>query len=54
MSKKAKFKPVDPKQDFVEMEKKLLEYWQSEGIVEKYLKKNKAKVQKESGEHNDY
>jgi len=37
---KIKFKPVDPKQDFVAMEKKLLEYWYKEGIVEKYLKKN--------------
>lgn len=35
-----KFKPVDPKQDFVAMEKKLLDYWSKEGIVEKYLKKN--------------
>lgn len=34
------FKPVDPKQDFVEMEKKLLKYWYENGIVEKYLRKN--------------
>ena len=40
MVKKPLFKPVDPKQDFVEMEKRLLDYWHKEGIVQKYLKKN--------------
>ncbi len=40
MAKKIPFKPVDPKQDFVAMEKRLLGYWYKEGIVEKYLKKN--------------
>src|SRR4030042_1346977 len=40
MSKKTQFKPVDPKQNFVEMEKKLLDYWYKNGIVEKYLKRN--------------
>lgn len=40
MPQKPKFKPVDPKQNFVEMEKKLLDYWYKEGIVGKYLKKN--------------
>jgi isoleucyl-tRNA synthetase len=44
MAKKLKLKPVDPKQSFVEMEKKLLDYWYSKGIVEKYLRRNqKAK-----------
>ncbi len=43
---KTKFKPVDPKQNFVEMEKKLLEYWYSEGIVKKYLEKNKSSKKK--------
>ncbi|MBI2598788.1 class I tRNA ligase family protein, partial [Candidatus Curtissbacteria bacterium] len=41
---KRKFKPVDPKQDFVAMEKKLLDYWYKEGIVEKYLEKNKQSL----------
>jgi isoleucyl-tRNA synthetase len=35
-----KLKDVNPKQDFVEMEKALLRRWEDEGIVEKYLKKN--------------
>lgn len=35
-----KFKIVDPKQNFVEMEKKLLEFWYQKGIVKKYLEKN--------------
>ena len=42
---KNKFKPVDPKQDFVEMEKKLLDYWYGKEIVKKYLQKN-AKAKK--------
>src|SRR3989344_5356950 len=40
MGKNQKFKPVDPKQDFVQMEKKLLDYWVKEGIVKKYLARN--------------
>ncbi|MEX2028845.1 MAG: class I tRNA ligase family protein, partial [Candidatus Curtissbacteria bacterium] len=44
--KKTKFKPVDPKQDFVAMEKKLLDYWYREGIIEKYLSKNKGSKKK--------
>ncbi|MDP2632373.1 MAG: isoleucine--tRNA ligase [Candidatus Curtissbacteria bacterium] len=40
MSKNQKFKPVDPKQDFIKMEKDLLDYWYKKGIVEKYLKRN--------------
>ena len=40
-AKKLKFNPVDPKQDFVAMEKRLLENWYKEGIVKKYLEKNK-------------
>lgn len=43
---KGKFKPVDPKQDFVEMEKRLLKYWYEEGIVEKYLAKNRNSKKK--------
>ncbi len=46
MATKQKFKPVDPKQDFVAMEKKLLDYWYKEGIVEKYLAKNKSSKKK--------
>ncbi|MDO8487613.1 MAG: class I tRNA ligase family protein [Candidatus Curtissbacteria bacterium] len=46
MAKQQKFKPVDPKQDFVAMEKKLLDYWYKEGIVEKYLKKNRSSKKK--------
>src|SRR4030043_1648534 len=40
VQKTNKFKPVDPKQDFVAMEKELLKYWYEKGIIEKYLKKN--------------
>jgi isoleucyl-tRNA synthetase len=35
------FKPVTPKVDFVEIEKKILDWWQKSGILEKYLQKNK-------------
>jgi isoleucyl-tRNA synthetase len=35
-----KLKDVNPKQDFVEMEKSLLKRWEDEGVVEKYLRKN--------------
>ncbi len=34
------FKPVDPKPDFPNLEKDLLEHWEKTGLVEKYLKKN--------------
>ena len=34
------FKPVDPKINFPENEKKILSYWKEKGIVEKYLHKN--------------
>lgn len=46
MAVKSKFKAVDPKQDFVAMEKRLLDYWYKEGIIEKYLKKNKSSKKK--------
>src|SRR3989344_9490712 len=35
------FDPVDPKVNFPQMEKSLLDYWYKEGIVKKYLDKNK-------------
>jgi isoleucyl-tRNA synthetase len=35
------FDTVDPKIDFPKMERELLEYWYKEGIVDKYLNKNK-------------
>lgn len=35
------FDPVDPKPDFSKMEKDLLEKWYKEGVVDKYLNKNK-------------
>jgi len=41
MAKKTPFEPVNPKQDFVLMEKKLLEFWYQKNIVKKYLKRNK-------------
>ena len=41
MAKKTPFEPVNPKQDFVLMEKKLLEFWYQKSIVKKYLKRNK-------------
>lgn len=44
MANKPKFKPVDPKQDFVAMEKGLLNYWYSKGIVKKYLERNKQSL----------
>jgi len=34
------FKPVTPKVDFVEVEKKILECWGKSGILKKYLQKN--------------
>ena len=45
---KGKFKPVDPKQDFVVMEKRLLKYWYEKGIVKKYLEKNRNSKKKYS------
>ena len=48
MAKKLHLKPVDPKQDFVAMEKRLLEYWQKQGIVKKYLERNKNSQKKYS------
>ena len=35
------FKPVDANQNFIEMEKKWLEKWEKDGLVKKYLDKNK-------------
>ncbi len=35
------FKPVTPKVDFVEIEEKILEWWENSGILKKYLQKNK-------------
>ncbi len=35
------FKPVDPKQDFIAMERKWLEHWYKNGIIDKYLTKNR-------------
>lgn len=46
MVKKLPFKPVDPKQDFIEMEKKLLDFWYKKGVVKKYLKRNQNSKQK--------
>src|SRR3989338_2776024 len=46
MAKVARFKPVDPKQNFVAMEKRLLTYWHEKGIVKKYLKKNQSSKKK--------
>ena len=39
--KKSYFEAVDPKVDFPKMERDLLSHWYNDGIVEKYLKKNK-------------
>ncbi len=36
----AKFKTVNPKENFPEMENNLLSWWYKDGIVEKYLKRN--------------
>src|SRR3989338_11300984 len=46
VGKSGKFNPVDPKQDLVAMEKRLLENWYKEGIVKKYLEKNKNSKKK--------
>src|SRR3990170_2827467 len=34
------FKPVDPKVDFPEMERKLLQWWETSGVIKKYLQRN--------------
>ena len=34
------FEQVDPKPDFPQMETKRLQWWNDEGIVEKYLARN--------------
>ncbi len=34
------FKPVEPKPDFPELERKILEWWEQAGIFKKYLEKN--------------
>lgn len=39
--KKKSFALVDPKIDFPEMERRILEWWYKSGVVEKYLQKNK-------------
>lgn len=36
------FNSIDPKPDFPKMERELLEHWYSDGIVDKYLNKNKT------------
>src|SRR3990167_3642691 len=41
-----KFKAVNPKENFPEMEKRILENWYKNGVVEKYLKKNESSPQK--------
>ncbi len=41
-----KFKPVSSQVDFPALERELLDYWHSQGIVEKYLNKNKSSDQK--------
>jgi len=42
MAKSNYFDAVDPKVNFAELEKKLLEHWYKDGIVKKYLDKNKV------------
>src|SRR3990167_29245 len=41
-----KFRSVDPRENFAEKEKGLLEHWYKDGIVEKYLKKNLSSKEK--------
>src|SRR6266508_336261 len=41
-----KFKQVSSQVDFPALEKELLDYWDKEGIVEKYLKRNAEAEQK--------
>ena len=38
------FESLDPKPDFPKMERELLEHWYSDGIVDKYLNKNRVSV----------
>ena len=38
------FKPVNPKVNFVEIEKKILSYWEKSDIIKKYLQKNNLPV----------
>lgn len=42
----AKFKQVSSQVDFTALERELLEYWSKQGIVEKYLNKNKSSSKK--------
>lgn len=42
----AKFKPVSSQVDFPALEKKLLDYWDKEGILKKYLRKNDSSEKK--------
>src|SRR3990167_5869368 len=46
MALKTQFKRVDPKQNFVEMEKELLKFWFDSGIIKKYLNRNKNSKKK--------
>ncbi len=36
------FKPVEPKPDFPALERETLRWWEEEGIVEQYLRRNEA------------
>jgi len=45
-SKVKKFKPVEAKPDFVKKEKKLLDWWYGQGVVDRYLKKNEKAEKK--------
>lgn len=42
----AKFKPVSSQVDFPKLEKELLDYWYSQGIIEKYRNKNQKSSKK--------
>ncbi|QQS38555.1 isoleucine--tRNA ligase [Candidatus Woesebacteria bacterium] len=42
MTKNKRYSPVDLNVNFVELEKKLLDQWYNDGIVDKYLAKNSA------------
>ena len=46
MTKKPPFNPVDPKQNFVELEKEILSEWEKEGILKKYLERNSKSANK--------
>lgn len=41
-----KFRPVDPRMDFVQMEKDTLKWWNESGIQDKYFKKNEKSDKK--------